>query len=162
MPLSALQDRYAQIAPLGAGGFGEVYRAEQISTGQLVAIKRLKVDLSASESDVGRFARELLDFGIAAICEGQRDAAYDVLTRDGEAPGTLCYSAPEQIRGQGMHPQVDLFAWGLVFVEALTGERVVSGRLQSDVLRMLLGPAPIELPEYLRDQPIACHGSPDH
>lgn len=254
MPLSALQDRYAHIAPLGEGGFGEVYRAEQVSTGQLVAIKRLKVDARASQADVGRFARELrivaglahpnivrlldtgviedgepgdaerylvfefvpgltlaqhlekhgplslpeatrlmaqvldalacahaagivhrdvkpqnmmlaqsglrtnaqlLDFGIAAICEAERDEAYDVLTRDGEAPGTLCYSAPEQIRGQGMSPQVDLFAWGLVFVEALTGERLLTGRLQSDVLRQLLGPAPIALPDALRDQPIA-------
>lgn len=243
MALEALQDRYAHIAPLGAGGFGEVYRAEQISTGQLVAIKRLKVDVRASQADVGRFARELrivanlghpnivrlldtgvidegdgherylvfefvqgqtladhlaahgplpldeatrlmaqvldalacahaagvvhrdvkpqnimlaagglrpnaqlLDFGIAAVCEAQRDASYDVLTRDGEAPGTLCYSAPEQLRGQAAHPQIDLFAWGLVFVECLTGERVLQGRLQSDVLRQLLGPEPIALP----------------
>ncbi len=57
------------------------------------------------------------DFGIAATA-----TAGEPLTADGPAPGTLAYMAPEQLRGGLTTPQTDLFATGLVLVEALTGQ----------------------------------------
>ena len=53
---------YESFEPIGSGGFGKVYRARQISTGQLVALKHLKIDESIHSSQhkryMERFERE--------------------------------------------------------------------------------------------------------
>src|SRR5256712_1092166 len=49
---------YEVLAPLGAGGMGEVYRARDTRLGREVAIKVLPQHLSASPEDRARFKRE--------------------------------------------------------------------------------------------------------
>jgi serine/threonine protein kinase len=50
---------YALIAPVGEGGFGEVWRATRDRDGHSVAIKLLHVELVRSSDAMARFAREL-------------------------------------------------------------------------------------------------------
>ena len=65
----------------------------------------------------------LADFGIARALDGT------VYTATGAVAGTAAYLAPEQVRGEAVDPSVDVFALGLVLIEALTGEREYPGTL---------------------------------
>ncbi len=49
---------YEILAPLGAGGMGEVYEAEDPRLGRHVAIKFLPIDMAADPAAIARFQRE--------------------------------------------------------------------------------------------------------
>jgi TOMM system kinase/cyclase fusion protein len=222
---TVLQGRYKIVSPLGAGGFGSVYKAVQLATTQSVAVKvmhpisdepdarrdnrvarfRREMDLCArlqhpnivglidsGETEDGRLfavfqlatgksldqflldegplrAREahylmsqvldalscahnlgvvhrdlkpanimivstgsrrnalILDFGIGTIVNELNDPSYAKLTGHQEWVGTPHYIAPEQIRGNPPTARSDLYSWGLVYLECLSGHPVVSG-----------------------------------
>ena len=48
-----------------------------------------------------------------------------------------------------MTARTDLYAWGLIFLECLTGKRVVEGARLQDLIFKQLGPEPVLLPEWL-------------
>jgi serine/threonine-protein kinase len=64
---------------------------------------------------------KILDFGVARLAE---DAT---ITRTGIVVGTLPYMAPEQLRGDEVGTQADLWAVGVLLNEMLTGERPFKG-----------------------------------
>src|SRR4029079_1702232 len=68
------------------------------------------------------------DFGLAK----QRDAS--VLTKPGQAVGSIDYMAPEQIRGEEIGPPTDVYALGCVVVECLTGSPPFADRKGMQVL----------------------------
>ena len=68
------------------------------------------------------------DFGLAK----KRDAS--VLTRPGQAVGSLDYMAPEQIRGEEIGPATDVYSLGCVIYECLTGSPPFSDRKGMQVL----------------------------
>jgi serine/threonine protein kinase len=72
---------YEIVAPLGAGGMGEVYRARDTRLGRDVAVKILSVDTSSSPEAHQRFEREART--ISQLSHPHICALYDV----GEAPG---------------------------------------------------------------------------
>lgn len=63
----------------------------------------------------------LADFGIAKAWDGP------ALTAESYVPGTAGYLAPEQVEGHGSSSASDVYALGLVLLEALTGVREYSG-----------------------------------
>jgi serine/threonine-protein kinase len=65
-------------------------------------------------------AVKLMDFGITKA----EDSA---LTRPGFTLGTPYYMAPEQIRGQTLTHLVDVYAFGVLLFELMTGARPVDG-----------------------------------
>ncbi|WP_437611113.1 TOMM system kinase/cyclase fusion protein [Sorangium sp. So ce834] len=244
---STFAGRYEIVSELGAGGFGRVYKARQLTTGQTVALKIMTLpergDAAAIERRIARFLREaelcgqlrhpnivtlidagragdellytvfsyvpgetledvlgregalapaearhlmvqvldalscahaqgvihrdlkprnimvlpsgarrnavVLDFGIGVIAgaSGGRSAR---LTATGETLGTPGYAAPEQLRGLEPTPRVDLFSWGLVFLECLTGVPVYAGGSAADILYQQLNPAPVPIPAALQ------------
>lgn len=90
---------------------------------------------------------KVVDFGIAKIVnesEAGEDEA-DPLTSAGVLVGTLRYMAPEQITGQGIGPQSDLYAAALMGVEMLTGESVFAGTGRWEVLHKQISDEPVEL-----------------
>lgn len=97
---------------------------------------------------------KLLDFGIAGILEEARDDHYRAITREGELAATPQYVSPEQLKGDGPSPQSDLYAWGLVFLECLTGKPAVEGRNLHESLLKHLTPEPFPLPPELEADPL--------
>ncbi|MFC7657234.1 protein kinase [Pseudonocardia benzenivorans] len=87
----------------------------------------------------------LTDFGVSRLVEATQ------LTETGATVGTPAYMAPEQVRGSRVGPAADVYALGLVLLEALTGRREYPGGLvESAVARLHRSPrVPAELPTGL-------------
>ena len=83
----------------------------------------------------------LTDFGIARMAEA-------TATVGGEVWGTPAFIAPEQVAGETAGPPADIYALGLVLLEALTGARVFPGTArESSLARLHRDPAvPADLP----------------
>jgi eukaryotic-like serine/threonine-protein kinase len=236
---------YAIVAPLGAGGMGEVYRARDTRLGREVAIKVLPERFAGSPEALARFEREaravaalshpnilaLFDFGQAdgvvyavtellkgetlrerlaherlperkaveiatSIADGLASAhAAGIVHRDlkpenvfltaegrvkildfglarvdqpsdlgratsaptasaptdpGVVMGTAAYMSPEQVRGKPADARSDLFAFGAVLYEMLTGERAFARESTSESMAAILRDQP---PEVSRKTP---------
>src|SRR5574340_789034 len=63
---------------------------------------------------------KLMDFGIAK-------SESMSLTREGFVLGTPCYMAPEQVIGKPVTPQVDIYAFGVLLFELITGVKPITG-----------------------------------
>ena len=94
----------------------------------------------------------LTDFGIA------KQARTRGLTRTGFFVGTLDYAAPEQIQGKPVGPQADVYAFGCLLFECLTGKKPFDRETDVAVMHAhLLDPPPAatelrpELPAELDD-----------
>jgi TOMM system kinase/cyclase fusion protein len=96
----------------------------------------------------------VLDFGIGAIVQGDEEDGSPRLTATNETLGTPGYAAPEQWRGQEPTPRADLFSWGLVFLECLTGKRVYEGGSAAEIIYRQLGPEPVAVPPALDRHPL--------
>jgi len=80
-------------------------------------IKPSNVMLSPSPRPGWEWRAKLGDFGIAYLMDSAR------VTTPGIIVGTMAYVAPEQARGVVPAPAADIYAFGLLLIEALTGER---------------------------------------
>ena len=89
---------------------------------------------------------KLMDFGIARL----RDAGTS-LTRAGTMMGTPAYMAPEQIEGQDITDKTDMYAFGIVFYEMLTGMVPFRASTQAAILNKQLQEPPAP-PSRLRPE----------
>ena len=83
---------------------------------------------------------KVLDFGLAKITHaGDADnaATQAALTRSGTTVGTLGYMSPEQAIGDAVDARSDVFSFGVILYEMLTGQLPFSGKTMSEVLRQL-------------------------
>ena len=227
---------YEVVAPLGAGGMGEVYRAKDTRLGREVAIKVLPAGFAEDPERRARFEREaqavaalshpnivaihdtglhdnqlfvvmelltgetlrerlragampvrkaievavqiarglgaahgkglvhrdlkpdnvfvqedgqvkILDFGLARQTGvGQSGAAETMAATDpGIVMGTIGYMAPEQVRGQAVDARADVFAFGAVLYEMVSGTRAFQGETAADTMTAILTKDPPEL-----------------
>ena len=87
---------------------------------------------------------KLLDFGLAKLAEQEAkpDSESPTMTASGAVMGTPAYMSPEQLRGQPVDRRTDLWSFGCVFYEMLTGRRVFDGKTASDALAGVLSREP--------------------
>ncbi len=93
-------------------------------------------------------AVKLLDFGLAKALEEEGDAGSQdasrsptltaAATRAGVILGTAAYMSPEQARGKPADRRADIWAFGVVLYEMLSGQRLFEGETISDVLAAVL------------------------
>jgi Protein kinase domain/WD40-like Beta Propeller Repeat len=234
MPLSASTKLgvYEILAPIGAGGMGEVYRARDTKLEREVAVKILPAAVSGDPERLARFEREakalaslnhpniaqiygfeqsdkgcalvmelvpgqtlkgplpldtalkyarqiadaleaahekgivhrdlkpanvmitpdgvakVLDFGLARVAEEPAgDSQYSPTmtishTRAGVILGTAPYMAPEQARGKAVDKRADIWAFGCVLYEMLTGQQAFTGETTTDILAAVVKTEP--------------------
>jgi serine/threonine-protein kinase len=93
---------------------------------------------------------KILDFGLAkAVAEEAPSSDLSkspTLTREGTEHGvilgTASYMSPEQARGKSLDRRTDIWSFGCVFYEALTGKKAFSGETVSDILAGILEKEP--------------------
>jgi len=229
LPAGTRLGTYEILAPIGAGGMGEVYRARDTKLDRDVAIKVLPPALAEDPERLARFEREakvlaslnhpniaqiygiedralvmelvpgeslqgplpldtalnyarqiadaleaahekniihrdlkpanimitpagvvkVLDFGLAAVAQSSdpsNPANSPTLTisptRAGMILGTAAYMSPEQARGKMVDKRADIWAFGVVLDEMLTGKRLFEGETISDILAAVLTKEP--------------------
>ena len=92
---------------------------------------------------------KMLDFGLAAVSQSS-DPSNPVNsptltispTRAGMILGTAGYMSPEQARGKAVDKRADIWAFGVVFFEILTGKKLFEGETISDTLAHVLTKEP--------------------
>jgi eukaryotic-like serine/threonine-protein kinase len=102
-------------------------------------------------------AVKILDFGLAKL-SAANDASGMTMTLQtvpGVVLGTVGYMAPEQVRGQAADARSDIFAFGVVLYEMLSGKRAFQGVTAADVMSAILKEEPPELTEAGRQIPPA-------
>jgi Tol biopolymer transport system component len=98
-------------------------------------------------------AVKVLDFGLAKAWESDADSSSpnlshsptilsDSPTMAGVILGTAAYMSPEQARGKTVDRRADVFAFGCVLFEMLTGKQTFSGETVSDTLAAVLRAEP--------------------
>lgn len=105
---------------------------------------------------VGARERErikVLDFGVCAV-SGAFFGNVTRLTWSNELIGTPAYAAPEQLRGDSSTAKSDLYSWGLIFLECLTGTNAMAGTSLGEIFQRQLSPLPVELPQRLNEHPL--------
>lgn len=99
---------------------------------------------------------KLLDFGLAKLLADEWDAgarqtalptASDPLTEKGTLLGTYPYMAPEQLEGREADARSDIFAFGALLYEMLTGERAFTGSSRASLIGAILHKEPAPLAE---------------
>ncbi len=111
---------------------------------------------------------KVLDFGLAKLTQPDRagstgqDPAHvsgvpttPVQTQHGLVLGTLGYMAPEQVRGQTADHRADIFAFGAILYEMLSGRRAFHGETTADTMSAILKEDPPDLPVAERHIPPA-------
>ena len=87
---------------------------------------------------------KVLDFGLAKVQAGSARATDDSPTRtaagtaSGVILGSAAYMSPEQARGEAVDRRTDLWAFGVVLYEMLTGRRLFEGKTATEVLARVL------------------------
>ena len=88
---------------------------------------------------------KVLDLGLAKAATGDGSIpdltqlpTLTVATREGVILGTAAYMSPEQARGQAVDRRTDIWAFGCVLYEMLTGKRAFGGATLSDTLAAVL------------------------
>jgi len=86
---------------------------------------------------------KILDFGLAKLMQpedpgGGLSETIDVVTGRGELLGTLGYMSPEQLRGARVDARSDLFSFGAVLYEMLSGRRAFKGTTTADTITAIL------------------------
>lgn len=90
---------------------------------------------------------KIIDFGLAKAL----DTGGEELTATGHAIGTPAYMSPEQVRGDLLDARSDIYSFGCVIFEMLTGKRAIDGRTAFETMQnhLVSHPGPLTTGSYV-------------
>jgi serine/threonine-protein kinase len=96
-------------------------------------------DLKPGNVMLTKSGAKLLDFGLARLTQASSGTgASATLSATGTVVGTVPYMAPEQVEGRATDARTDIFAFGAVLYEMLTGKRAFQGESPASVAAAIL------------------------
>jgi len=116
-------------------------------------------DLKPSNLQLTKAGIKLLDFGLARIVGGSEETTLTLgSSHAGAVMGTPAYMAPEQAEGKPMDERSDVFSFGAVLYEMLSGRRAFAGESLAAILSAVLrdDPEPFEAPFPLKRVVLRC------
>jgi eukaryotic-like serine/threonine-protein kinase len=99
-------------------------------------------DLKPANIMLTETGAKLLDFGLAKIMDADTDVTRTV---EGTVLGTAAYMSPEQAEGRALDARSDVFSFGTVVYEMLSGRRAFGGQSMVQVLSAVLRDDPLPL-----------------
>ncbi len=103
-------------------------------------------DLKPANILLAKSGVKVLDFGLAkaqcSLVAAADQAGANALTRDGQIVGTPRYMAPEQLKGLPADQRSDIFAFGAILYEMLTGRPAFAGDSEADVIASVIKSEP--------------------
>ena len=101
---------------------------------------------------------KILDFGLAKLLMPEAPSGADAptlhaVTEPGLIMGTVGYMSPEQVRGQAADQRSDIFAFGAILYEMISGKRAFHGETSADTMSAILKEEVPELSETARSVP---------
>jgi len=145
LPLKQALEVATEIADALAAAHGHGIIHRDLKPGNVMLTK-------AGGARPGSSQAKLLDFGLAKLKgHGQQPAAPNAagtpaqsgpLTAEGMIVGTLEYIAPEQLEGKPADARTDIFAFGAVVFEMLTGRKAFVGRSRASLMSAILTSEP--------------------
>ena len=91
---------------------------------------------------------KILDFGVAKL------AGQGGMTRTGMTAGTVAYMSPEQARGEEVDPRTDIWSFGVVLYEMLSGSLPYRGEYEAAMIYSILNESPEPLTSFRGDIPV--------
>ena len=110
-------------------------------------------DLKPSNIMLTKSGAKLMDFGLAKQSElaslsaalTEMTAEQSKLTGEGMLVGTFQYMAPEQLEGKEADPRTDIFAFGEVMYEMVTGKPAFNGGSRASLIASILTSEPVPI-----------------
>ncbi len=118
-------------------------------------------DLKSLNIMLTKNGAKLLDFGlakiqIAGVVSGMTGITHSTpLTGEGTIVGTLQYMSPEQLEGKESDARSDLFSFGVVLYEMITGKKPFAGNSQASLIASIMKEEPRSIASYQPDAPPA-------
>ncbi len=91
---------------------------------------------------------KIMDFGLAKVKGGSQ------LTKMGYTMGTVAYMSPEQTRGDEVDNRTDIWSFGVVLYEMLTGKMPFRGDYDQAIIYSILNEEPVPDEKFKSDQPV--------
>jgi len=132
--------------------------ATQIADGLAAAHRKgiLHRDLKPENLFVTNEGRiKIVDFGLAKVTQPKTGSVSADRTETEMILGTVGYMAPEQVRGEAADVRADIFAFGTVLYEMLSGKRAFEGSTAVDTMKATLNDEPRALSQLVPTIPPA-------